>query len=346
MDAAIRGKMSHDCLLGRLRLSGRHMVKRIADSAGRRVREGDENMKHQICLLRLSGEFCKRDPITAGRERFSRLPGEVGRSLCRVGRSPREVGLWLFATISVFLILLLPTGSHSATLQEVYDAAGPNGQYTKYLVLDAGVTYTGGLIVPSTDRACIKGNGAILDLQTSTIQMQGMGAKLDIDHCVIKNGCLPSSEYSEGALSYIGCSGRVLNNTFYGNTIGIRIYLTGQDSVVVMNNIFAHNSVAGVLFLLGSEPNVSYNDSWANGLYNYAADWGCDGKKPWSPIPGTGEISADPLFVNETLGDLHLLPGSPCVSAGVPAGTYMGALSSPIAVSPTSWGRIKAMFVR
>jgi len=36
-------------------------------------------------------------------------------------------------------------------------------------------------------------------------------------------------------------------------------------------------------------------------------------------IAGTGNIDADPLFVDATAGDLHLLPGSPCRNAGDPA---------------------------
>ena len=68
--------------------------------------------------------------------------------------------------------------------------------------------------------------------------------------------------------------------------------------------------------------------------------------KAWPPTPGTGEISSDPLFVNETLGDFRLMPGSPCIDTGFPAGADMGALDYPTDVSPTSWGRIKAMFAR
>ena len=32
--------------------------------------------------------------------------------------------------------------------------------------------------------------------------------------------------------------------------------------------------------------------------------------------PGVGNISADPRFVDQLNGDLHVLPGSPCIDAG------------------------------
>jgi hypothetical protein len=66
----------------------------------------------------------------------------------------------------------------------------------------------------------------------------------------------------------------------------------------------------------------------------------------WSPTPGTGEISADPFFVDKALGDFHLMPNSPCRNSGFPAGTDMGAFGHPTDVSPVSWGAIKAMFAK
>jgi len=66
----------------------------------------------------------------------------------------------------------------------------------------------------------------------------------------------------------------------------------------------------------------------------------------WLPTPGSGEISLDPRFVSEALGDFHLLPSSPCRGTGYPVGTDIGAMGSPTAVAPASWGRIKTMFSR
>jgi hypothetical protein len=116
----------------------------------------------------------------------------------------------------------------------------------------------------------------------------------------------------------------------------------------VMNNVVVGSSIAGLLCQVGNEPSVSYDDFWSNASGNFLIDCGCSGGgiKAWSPTPGTGEISADPLFFNETLDNFHLKPGSPCIGNGFPTGCDMGAFNNPTDVSPTSWGRLKAMFAR
>jgi len=217
---------------------------------------------------------------TAFRRNAHRTGGLRGtarrRTMCSASRIVSHIVFpVLFAVFFSSALLLLPvTAARTATLQSVYDAAGPQGEYTKYLQLDGGATYTGGLTIPEGDIVCIKGNGTTIDLQTSTIQILGKGLKLDVDHCIIKNGGLASAGYTQGALSFVGSSGNVINNTFYGNTLGIRIYSTGPGAVTVMNNIIVWNSLSGLLCQIGNEPQVSYNDSWANGSYNYLVDCG------------------------------------------------------------------------
>ena len=176
--------------------------------------------------------------------------------------------------VVVTLLALSFVSCPANTLQSVYDAAGPNGVYTRYIVLDRGTIYTGGLVIPDFDNVCIKGNGATVDLQTGMMIVQGGGANLDIDHCVIKNGCLSGAGYTQGALNFVGGHGNVLNNVILSSTIAIRIYGTGPGGVTVMNNIIVHNIVTGLLCQLGSEPLVSYCDVWANGAMNYLQDCG------------------------------------------------------------------------
>jgi len=62
------------------------------------------------------------------------------------------------------------------------------------------------------------------------------------------------------------------------------------------------------------------------------------------PSPGTGEIHANPLFINYDNNDFRLELNSPCVGAGE-NGKNMGAKEATgPAVNPTSFGKVKALF--
>ncbi|UCH78565.1 MAG: hypothetical protein JSU81_01045 [Candidatus Coatesbacteria bacterium] len=61
------------------------------------------------------------------------------------------------------------------------------------------------------------------------------------------------------------------------------------------------------------------------------------------PQPGTGEIHKDPLFVNYNGNDFNLTENSPCRGAGE-NGKDMGGRPYPTAVTPTSFGRVKALY--
>ncbi|TES92885.1 MAG: T9SS type A sorting domain-containing protein [Candidatus Cloacimonadota bacterium] len=121
----------------------------------------------------------------------------------------------------------------------------------------------------------------------------------------------------------------VINNTIANNNNGI--YDSGGYQPVVMNNIVTGNSNKGMGCVNSSVPtDFSYNDVWGNGQ-NY---YNCS--------PGPGDISANPLFVDEPNGDYHLQPGSPCIDSGNPDPAYndpdgsrndMGAYGGPGAAS-------------
>jgi|GEM_PF-2962815 len=74
----------------------------------------------------------------------------------------------------------------------------------------------------------------------------------------------------------------------------------------IKNNIIAFNQNYGIhsqaaLFT------IDYNDVFANNISNY-----------FGTLPGAHDISIDPLFIDTSAGDFHLLPNSPCIDAGDP----------------------------
>lgn len=71
------------------------------------------------------------------------------------------------------------------------------------------------------------------------------------------------------------------------------------NSVIVDNSTGIHSD--------GPAPTVTYSDVWSNN-FNYSG----------GASPGTGSISADPLFTAPDSGDFSLQRGSPCLDAGNP----------------------------
>ena len=103
-----------------------------------------------------------------------------------------------------------------------------------------------------------------------------------------------------------GCPGSVVNNTIADCGTGVFCY---PGSPRVANNIIAFCSTG--IYKWFSDPTMvlSRNDVYGNTAAYYP-----------STMPHPNDISVDPLFVNKTAGDYHLLPGSGCIDKGDPAG--------------------------
>ena len=127
-----------------------------------------------------------------------------------------------FLFINLIFILHVSI-SLGVTLQSVYDAAGPDHGYDKYVVLEHNMIYTGEVGVYEGN-VFIEGNGAIVDLN------EGLGiwvyseeeypANLDMEYVTITNG-------GYNGLTFNGTStGSIANCNFVSNGFGIQIILT------------------------------------------------------------------------------------------------------------------------
>ena len=137
----------------------------------------------------------------------------------------------------------------SITLKEVYDSAPPQDDYDKYLELETGITYTGGLLIgkilsPFTydlqgdegQNVRIEVNGTILDLQGEEICISFCDNILDIEDCVIINGNVRFKGIDTSTLIGVP-TGSVRYVTFYKpHDYGIRMTGCG-DGITVERNI-------------------------------------------------------------------------------------------------------------
>ncbi len=133
---------------------------------------------------------------------------------------------------------------------------------------------------------------------------------------------------------------RIFNNTI-ADIEGEGIYILAENrstlSGKIINNIIIDGYVGIGIEI--TDPNVTnlisiaYNDVWKN-----AKDYTGMGSLYYTPAPGEGAISQNPLFIDPENHDYHLQAGSPCIDAGDPDPIYndpdgtrndMGAYGGP-----------------
>lgn len=147
-------------------------------------------------------------------------------------------------------------------------------------------------------------------------------------NCVVSSN---TSGSTGGAYLPLGC--RLRNCLFANNTSGFwparigagGLYIAGDGSVLenctIVTNRTTHDTYAGGL---QAETNVDlyntivYGNYSTNACPNYYGGrtaYHCDLSPAWAG-PGSGNISADPVFYNPASNDFTLREGSPCIGAG------------------------------
>jgi hypothetical protein len=115
----------------------------------------------------------------------------------------------------------------------------------------------------------------------------------DITNCIISGN-------SESGISGVGTPISVTNCTITGNTAGgISYYYSVQ--IIIKNTI-----------LWGNSATVGWNELYPDEYTTIAVTYS-DVAGGWE---GTGNINADPLFMDAAGGDYHLSAESPCIDAG------------------------------
>ena len=122
-----------------------------------------------------------------------------------------------------------------------------------------------------------------------------------------------------GAINFATNSNSIVERcVFYDNTSwpnpGGAIYFW-DDHGRVVNCTIGQNSSPAVLSINGSTSAFLNCIFWLNGMGEVYGATYCDIQGGW---PGTGNINADPLFVNPGGNVYYLQAGSPCIDAGDP----------------------------
>ena len=99
----------------------------------------------------------------------------------------------------------------------------------------------------------------------------------------------------------------IVNNTIASNSAqrgGGGIYADHLSYPTIINNIVAFNS-SGITGGYAAHPSLRYNNVYGNTIYDYGG-----------LSAGEGDISEDPLFVDQSAGNFHLTRESPCIDVG------------------------------
>jgi hypothetical protein len=235
--------------------------------------------------------------------------------------------------------------------------AAAEGDYDLVCDLDSLGVYTGSLYLTEGTNL-IRGHGAILDLGGGIIRVVGSQTRLDVTDCVIMDGGVVGVP-ERPALSYAGLTrGHVANCVFYANRTGLQMEEVFHTESSIRNCIFLLNEGWGCIVDPGYVPEIAHCCAHRNGELqppgeggHYTLWCGCSSVDPvvYEPPAGSHCMVDDPLFAHPSLDpaecDLHLTTGSPCIGAGDPPGTHIGAYQEVVTpVASASWGRIKQLY--
>lgn len=148
------------------------------------------------------------------------------------------------------------------------------------------------------------------------------------NNLIIGNGTI--NQYGKGGAIYCyDLRPKLLNNIIVGNKTRFRggaVYFKScSPGAVIINNTISKNSAdteGGGIYFTSCSPTISNSIIWENSApagpeihlrsSNPVVTY-CDVQGGWT---GTGNIDADPLFVDPEHDDFHLTYNSPCMNAG------------------------------
>ena len=220
------------------------------------------------------------------------------------------------------------TTIHGSGTSHVIWFGQADGEISRFTITNSGGNFYAGVFTSQSNVVIkdniITGNNKAISISSSS-------------HAIIKNNIIKNN-------SYFWASIRI--NTGGTTEIHKNLIVKGYDDLdeilasyevpqIITNNTLPYNMFEGAFVpSLGkfknniiinkyvgiaieafdpSDTYIAYNDLWNNGTnyYNYSGG-------PFNPIPGTGEIHKNPLFIDPANDNYGLQADSPCIDSGDP----------------------------
>lgn len=215
-------------------------------------------------------------------------------------------------------------------------------------------TYGGGICIDSYSSPVIEDN--TIAANTGSRYGGGISVNYHSSAEITDNVIVENESGRGGGIWSSDSATTVINNMIYGNSVSLEdgggIYHAGLTGATIVNNIITMNSTArdgGGIFCLAGGMTITNNTLTRNSAGNEGGGIFCSMYNPfvrntivwdntalsgpeihhnigadpfvsYSDVkdgwPGTGNIDADPLFVDPTNDDFHLTFNSPCKNTG------------------------------
>jgi hypothetical protein len=167
--------------------------------------------------------------------------------------------------IIIMMLFFLPSVYGYESLQDVYDLAGPQGEYDKFIELDPNIEYLGDLWIGQGVSVRIIGNGALIHGRPYFYSIGINFSRLDISGCVIIGGGYGISFTTD---SY----GDIFNNTVIscsGYGIGV-VNPSNEQTTRVWDNIITDCDYGFYCSEDNPPDYLGYNTIWNCVTYRYA----------------------------------------------------------------------------
>lgn len=199
-------------------------------------------------------------------------------------------------------------GGGAGNAVRVSGALRENTRIDGFTIRNGTASASGGIYCYSsyaTIANCVIRNNGTAAGHGAGIHINGGG--VTVTGCVVAANS--ASNGNGGGIYCFGCGGEttITNNTIANNSAkqggGIYAY-NCQSQMVIANNIVASNSSG--IHRYGTSPALSRNNVYSNGGSNYTGNI----------VPGAGDVSENPEFVDQANRDYHIKSSSPCVDNG------------------------------
>jgi uncharacterized repeat protein (TIGR01451 family) len=161
---------------------------------------------------------------------------------------------------------------------------------------------------PTIERNIFRNNSCVNQFLSAVVVFLNTSSPRIVNNLFVNNPCVAL----DLSLPQFNAP-QVINNTFVNNRVAIHVdQRVPQLTQIYRNNIIFNNGV-GLEIAGGSDAD---NPVWTNNLvFGNGTDY-----SGTAPLTGNGNISSNPLFVNEAAGNYDLSVGSLAIDAGSPLG--------------------------